>query len=116
MQLAGVEKGCCKSLPFEADDIEDLAKAQPMAKIGILKHKKKAHRPTPHVLWTTFGKPCEARQLKTYDELVANAPRSLWFFVAQIKCCCESWKRFLHVSAHFLDGEGVGVFLRVFFC
>ena len=36
MQLAGVEKGCCKSLPFEADDIEDLAKAQPMAKIGIL--------------------------------------------------------------------------------
>ncbi|CAE6937687.1 nasB [Symbiodinium natans] len=24
----GVEKGCCKSLPFEADDIEDLAKAR----------------------------------------------------------------------------------------
>ena len=25
---SGVEKGCCKSLPFEADDIEDLAKAR----------------------------------------------------------------------------------------
>ena len=46
-----MEKGCCKSLPFEADDIEDLAKAR-VASDGFspLPHAVLAHGGMEHML------------------------------------------------------------------